>query len=163
PTYPLACWTVTLGVLTRSPGPSPASTRTPSLGRKTTPRDSSDERRDAHPFGHRAGRPRGGRAAPAPGVRRAEAAGRPAAGARAAGADLAGHGAGPRGVCAAGGGEPAPALERPRPLLRRGGRGHAPHPRRAGPTEAGGQARRRPAACWAPRRSRCTRGPARRL
>ena len=36
-----------------------------------------------------------------------------------------------------------PALERPRPLLRRRGRGHAPHPRRAGPAQAGRQARRR--------------------
>ena len=29
-----------------------------------------------------------------------------------------------------------PALEQPRPLLRRRGRGHAPHPRRAGPPQA---------------------------
>ena len=39
-----------------------------------------------------------------------------------------------------------PALEQPRPLLRRRRRGHAPHPRRARPPQAGRQARRRPAA-----------------
>ena len=36
------------------------------------------------------------------------------------------------------------ALGRPRPFLRRGGRGHAPHPRREGAAQAGDQARRAP-------------------
>ena len=41
------------------------------------------------------------------------------------------------------GAEPAAALERPRPLLRRGGRGHAPHPRRQRPPQAPRPTRRR--------------------
>ena len=50
------------------------------------------------------------------------------------------------------GGDQAQALERPRPLLRRRGRGHAPHPRRPGPPQAGREARRRHAAGRAARR-----------
>ena len=37
-----------------------------------------------------------------------------------------------------------PALGQPRPLLRRRGRGHAPHPRRERPPQAAAEARRRP-------------------
>ena len=61
-----------------------------------------DERRHPHPLGHRAGRPPGGRAAPAPGLRRAAQARRPAAGAGEARPDAPGHRPGPRGVPPAG-------------------------------------------------------------
>ena len=60
--------------------------------------------------------------------------------------DPPGHGPGPRGVPPAGRRRAGPALERPRPLLRRRRRGHAPHPRRERPPQATPQARRRPAA-----------------
>ena len=46
----------------------------------SAPAAHGDERRHAHPLGHRARRPSGGRAAPAAGLRRAAPAGRPAAG-----------------------------------------------------------------------------------
>ena len=46
------------------------------------------------------------------------------------------------------GGGPGPALEQPRPLLRRRGRGHAPHPRRERPPQAGREARRRRCSAW---------------
>ena len=58
-----------------------------------------------------------------------------------------------------------PALGQPRPLLRRRGRGHAPHPRRQRPPQAAPEARRRPAP-RRPRRRRASpidaagRGPA---
>ena len=52
------------------------------------------------------------------------------------GPDAPGHGPGPRGLPAAGGRREGPALEQPRPLLRRRGRGHAPHPRRERPPQA---------------------------
>ena len=42
--------------------------------------------------------------------------------------------------------EDGPALGQPRPLLRRRRRGHAAHPRRAGPPQGAPEARRRPAA-----------------
>ena len=48
--------------------------------------------------------------------------------------------------------EQAAAVEQPRPLLRRRGRGHAPHPHRERPPQAGRQGRRRLAAAGAARR-----------
>ena len=66
-----------------------------------------------------------------------------AAGPGEAGPDAPGHRPGPRGLPAAGRTRAGPALEQPRPLLRRRGRGHAPHPRRERPPQAGRQARRR--------------------
>src|SRR5262249_37177373 len=61
-----------------------------------------------------------------------------------------GDGPGPRGLPPAGRGQPAPRLERPRALLRRGGRGHAPHPHQPGPRPAPAEVRWEP---W-PGRSR---------
>ena len=57
------------------------------------------------------------------------------------------------------GGRTAAGLERPRPLLRRRRRGHAPHPRRARPRQGAAQARRRPAA-GRPRRTSTSPPPA---
>src|SRR5215471_15601314 len=75
-----------------------------------------DERRDAHPFGHRARRPPGGRTVAAAGLRRvAKTRGR-ADGRGETRAHLERHCPGPRGVPAPG---RRPALRRPRPLLRR--------------------------------------------
>ena len=59
---------------------------------------------------------------------------------------------------------PGPALGQPRPLLRRRGRGHAPHPRSRAPAATGGRAWRRQAAhrsrgladLAAPRRETCS-------
>ena len=63
------------------------------------------------------------------------------------GPDAPGHRPGPRGVPPAGRTRSRrQRLEQPRPLLRRRGRGHAPHPRRQRPPQARPQARRRPAA-----------------
>ncbi len=67
---------------------------------------------------------------------RAAPAGRPEARPRDARPDPPGHGPGPRGVSPPGRRGPGPALEQPRPLLRRRGRGHATHPGRQRPPEA---------------------------
>ena len=82
------------------------------------------------------GDPQGGRAAPAAGLRRAAQAGRPEAGAGEARPDAPGHGPGPRGLPPAGRRRRGPAVGQPGPLLRRRGRGHAPHPRRQRPPQA---------------------------
>ena len=58
------------------------------------------------------------------------------------GQTLQADGAGARGVSPAGGWRQSPALEQPRPFLRRGGRGHAADSRRRGPPQAQLQARR---------------------
>src|SRR5262249_33790473 len=102
-----------------------------------------DERRHPHPIGHRAGRPPGGRAAPASGLRRAAQGGRRPVGPRGPGPVPPGDGPGARGLPAARRPGSRPALRRPRPLLRCGGRGHAPHPHRPRPRPQAAEARRR--------------------
>src|SRR5262249_28267600 len=57
----------------------------------------------------------------------------------------------PRGLPAPGGHRTGSELEQPRALLRRGGRGHAPHPRRARPPQAEPEGRRGPPAAGAGR------------
>ena len=81
------------------------------------------------------GDPKAAERAPAAGLRRAAQAGRPAAGPGEARPDAPGHGPGPRGVPPAGRTPRTPGLGQPRPLLRRRGRGHAPHPRRERPPQ----------------------------
>ena len=83
--------------------------------------------------GDRAGR----RATPPAGLQRAAQAGGRKADAAKLGADARRHGPGPRGIPAAGRSRRLPTLERPRPLLRSRGPGHAPHPRRQRPPQAG--------------------------
>ena len=92
------------------------------------------ERRDPHPLGHRAGRPQAAEQL-LPLVYdelRKLAAQRLAQ--REARPDAPGHGPGPRGLPPAGRGR-RPRLGQPRPLLRRRGRGDAPHPRRERPPQ----------------------------
>src|SRR5262249_16506237 len=81
---------------------------------------------------------------PAAGLRRAAPARRPALGRRAAPPDPPGDGAGPRGLPAPARQRPGAPLEQPRPLLRRGRRGHAPHPRGRRSIQKGRAARRKP-------------------
>ncbi len=139
-----ACWLVSRGESTRAPGRVRAASdgaRAGVLGR-VAPMNEVTRILAAIEQGRRAG----GRSAPAAGLRRAAQAGRPAARPRGARPDAPGDGAGARGVSAPGRRRAGPGLERPRPLLRRGGRGHAAHPRRERPAQAAAQARRRAAA-----------------
>src|SRR4051794_24251384 len=84
--YLLARAAVTLEGNLPSPRPGCAAIPATWLGRRPRPRDRPrggprDERRHAHPLGHRAGRPQGKRATAAPGLRGAAQARGPEAGA----------------------------------------------------------------------------------
>ena len=123
-----------------------------------------DERRHAHPLGHRAGRPRGRRAAPAPGLRRAAQARRPEAGAGEARPDAPGHRPGPRGLPPARGRRRTPAgtaaaTSSPPPPRPCAASSSTPPAARPAPSAAGGgsvarstrpgsRPRRRPTTSW---------------